>query len=339
MKKSRMAISFCLLLSLTAWFLPSCGPQARKPVAGSALGQDMLTLLPADTSAFFVLDWHKLVNLKPIETWLKQQKELEAYQKKIEAFQLDFKKDIYYLAVAVSGEVNKPAEGLVALVNLKYQKDKLIPAGSGNQKPELKTYNGLSYLPMVEVEGKAMVCLAFLDSSNLAIGSEAAVKKVIDVYQGKTPHFLSNKNSQTLVKDLNTRAITFGWLTVPAELVQSKLSQNPSLLPLSKVKYISSFSDYKNSAYLNEIKLYAEEKDNLKSIADILTGFKSLGLGLMTQSPELKQVLEAIEITTTEKYLKVFISLKEEQLQAITKLIKEKNQKSSSPQPAGKSLE
>jgi len=59
----------------------------------------------------------------------------------------------------------------------------------------------------------------------------------------------------------------------------------------------------------------------------------------MTQSPELKQVLEAIEITTTEKYLKVFISLKEEQLQAITKLIKEKNQKSSSPQAAGKSQE
>jgi len=59
----------------------------------------------------------------------------------------------------------------------------------------------------------------------------------------------------------------------------------------------------------------------------------------MTQSPELKQVLEAIEITTTEKYLKVFISLKEEQLQAITKLIKEKNQKSTSPQPAGKSQE
>ena len=339
MKKSKPIIFFCLLLSLTAWFLPGCGPQARKPVAGSALGQDMLTLLPADTSAFFVLDWHKLINLKPIETWLEQKKELETYQKKIEAFQLDFKKDIYYLALAVVGEVNKPAEAVVALVNLKYQKDKLIPAGSDSQKPELETYNGLSYLPMIEVEGKAIVCLAFLDSSNLAIGSEAAVKKVIDVYQGKTPHFLSNKNSRNLVKDLNTRAITFGWLTVPGDLLQSKLGQNPSLLPLSKVKYISSFSDYKNSIYLNEIKLYAEEKDNLKSIADILTGFKSLGLGLGAQTPELKEVLEAIEITTTEKYLKVFISLKEEQLQAITKLIKEKNQKSNSPQPAGKSQE
>ena len=337
MKKSRLIISFCLLLSLTAWFLPGCGPQARKPVAGSALGQDMLTLLPADTSAFFVLDWHKLINLKPIETWLEQQKELETYQKKLEAFQLDFKKEIYYLALAVVGEVNKPAEAVVALANLKYQKDKLIPAGSGNQKPELETYNGISYLPMIEVEGKAMVCLAFLDSSNLAIGSEAAVKKVIDLYQGKTPHFFSNKNLKTLVKDLNTRAITFGWLTVPADLVQSKLSQNPSLMPLTKVKNISSFSDYKNSTYLNDIKLYAEDKDNLKSIADILTGFKSLSLGLGAQTPELKEVLDAIEITTTEKYLKVFISLKEEQLQAITKLIKEKSQKSSSPQPAGKS--
>ncbi|HPB58821.1 MAG TPA: hypothetical protein PLB50_02670 [Candidatus Saccharicenans sp.] len=338
MKNQRVVISYCLLLILTAWLLPGCGPQARKPVAGSARGQDMLTLLPADISAFFVLDWQKLVNLKPIQTWLEQLKELETYQKKAEALPVDFKKDIYYLAVAVVGEMDKPAEGLVALANLKYQKDKLIPPGGGDQKPELKTYNGLSYLPMIEVEEKAIVCLAFLDSSNLAIGSEAAVKKVIDVYQGKTPHFLSNKNSRNLVKDLNTRAITFGWLTVPGDLLQSKLSQNPSLMPLSKVKYISSFSDYKNSTYLNEIKLYAEEKDNLKSIADILTGFKSLGLGLGAQPPELKEVLEAIEITTTEKYLKVFISLKEEQLQAITKLIKEKekDQKNSKPQTAGK---
>jgi len=190
MKKSRLIISFCLLLSLTTWFLPGCGPQARKPVAGSALGQDMLTLLPADTSAFFVLDWHKLINLKPIETWLGQQKELETYQKQLEAFQLDFKKDIYYLALAVVGEVNKPAEAVVALANLKYQKDKLIPAGSSNQKPELETYHGLSYLPMIEVEGKAMVCLAFLDSSNLAIGSEAAVKKSHRCLSGKNAPFL-----------------------------------------------------------------------------------------------------------------------------------------------------
>ena len=54
MKNPRLVISYCLLLSLTAWFLPGCGPHARKPVAGSARGQDMLTLLPADTSAFFV---------------------------------------------------------------------------------------------------------------------------------------------------------------------------------------------------------------------------------------------------------------------------------------------
>jgi len=109
-------------------------------------------------------------------------------------------------------------------------------------------------------------------------------------------------------------------------------------MPLSKVKYISSFSDYKNSTYLNEIKLYAEEKDNLKSIADILTGFKSLGLGLGAQTPELKEVLEAIEITSTEKYLKVFISLKEEQLQAIIQIDqrKRKGSENSRSQSAGK---
>jgi len=324
MKNQKVPIYFCLLLSLMAWLLPGCGPQARKPVAGGALGQDMLTLLPAEASAFVVLDWNRFINLKPIQAKLEQQKELEAYKKKIEAFSLDLKKDIYFIAIAVAGDINKPAEGLVALVNLKYQKDKLIPPGSQDQKSGLETYNGISYIPMIEVNGRSIICLAFLDSSNLAIGAEAAIKKVIDVYQDKAPNFLSNKNSRSIVNDLNTRAITFGWLTVPAELLQSKLNQNPSLTPLAKIRSISSFSDYKNSAYLNEIKVYAEEKDNLKPIADILTGFKSLGLGLGSQTPELLEVLQGVEITTTEKYLKVFINLKEEQLEAIGRLIKEK---------------
>lgn len=336
MKNKRIAVYFCLLLSLAVWLLSGCGPQARKPVAGAALGQDMLTLLPAETSAFLVLDWNRLVNLKLIQARFEQQKELEVYKEKIEAFGLDLKKDIYFLAIAVAGDINKPADGLVALVNLKYQKDKLIPPGNQDQKTGLETYNGISYIPMIEIDGRSIISLAFLDSSNLALGPEAAIKKVIDVYQDKTPNFLSNKSSRSIVKDLNTRAVSFGWLTVPSELLQSKLNQNPSLAPLTKISSISSFSDYKNSAYLNEIKIYAQEKDNLKAIADILTGFKSLGLGLGSQTPELLEALQGVEITSTEKYLKVFISLKEEHLEAINRLIKEKARDSKESLPAGK---
>ncbi|MDD8020368.1 MAG: hypothetical protein PHU81_04160 [Acidobacteriota bacterium] len=324
MKNQRLVITSCLLMGLIACFLTGCTSQARKPVVGSALGQDMLTLLPADTSAFFVLDLNRLINLKTIEKKLLEQKEFESYKQKIEAFNLDLKKDVYYLTLAVAGEINKPADGLAAVINLKYQQDKLMPPGTTDKNPEIKTYNGISYFPMIESEGKTIVCLAFLDSSNLALGSEGAIKKIIDVYNGKVPNLLSNKNIQPVIKDLNTRAMTFGWLMVPSQLLESEFNENPSMAPLSKVRSVSSFSDYKNSSYMTEIKIYAGQKDDLKPIADILSGFKSLGLGLGNQTPQLAEVIQGIEITTTEKYLKIFISLNEEQVEAIGKLIKEK---------------
>lgn len=72
--------SLCLILPLV--FL-SCAPAPKIPVAGQARGQDMLTLLPADTSAFMVADWNRLVNLKAVQKTIEEDKDLAAYRKKL----------------------------------------------------------------------------------------------------------------------------------------------------------------------------------------------------------------------------------------------------------------
>lgn len=310
-----------LILILPFIFL-SCARAPQIPVAGQARGQDMLTLLPSETSAFLVADWNRLMNLKAVQKTMEEEKELAAYRKKAEAF-VNLTSDVYLVAVAVVGDLNKPAENAVLLVNLKYDRSKLVPADS-QQESNLEFYEGIPFFPFIEIEESAVGCLAFLDGSNLAIGSEKAVKKVIDVYKGKTPNLLSSQEKRRFLKDINLNSLTFGWLTVPSGLLKAGSGDNPAFKLMEKVRYLSSFTDYRQQAYTAEIKVYAESKETHQQIAETLSGLKALGLGLSGQTPEIGQALNSLEITSSERYVKVFLSLKEDLIESLKKVLKEK---------------
>ncbi|MBC7363525.1 MAG: hypothetical protein H5U07_03135 [Candidatus Aminicenantes bacterium] len=314
------AWSFVILSALV--ILSSCTPEARIPVAGSASGQDMLTLLPSDTSAFMVLDWNKIVHLPRFRAMLEQEPELQPYQKKISSF-VDLNKDVYFLALAITGDVKKAAENAVMLVNLKYQEEKLLPAET-EKDSTLEYYEGVPFFPMVEIEESAVICTAFLDSSNLAIGSEKSIKKIIDVYKKKTSNILSRKDIKTYLKDINTKAMTFSFISLPPELLNQAAAQNPQFKMWDNLRYFSAFSDYRNKLYSAEIKLYAQDKTQHQKMAENLIGLKALALGLAGEFPEITQVLNALEITSTDQYVKIYLSLKDEIIDQLAKALKER---------------
>ncbi|MGB9893001.1 MAG: hypothetical protein ACPLRA_01205 [Candidatus Saccharicenans sp.] len=314
------ALGLCLLI--LNFF--SCSPQPKIPVAGLAKGQDMLTLLPAETSAFIVIDWNQVINLKFIQKTIEDQKDIQAYQKKLESF-INLKNDVYFIAVAVAGEMKKVPGNLFMLVNLKYQKEKLIPTET-EKESSLEYYEGIPFFPLIEIGEANIVCLAFLDSSNLAIGSEKTIKKVIEVYKGKSPNLLTNKDLKFYLKDINLKALSFSLFSIPADQLKAEINQNPYLKLMENVRYISSFSDYRQNAFLTEIKIYASQKEQHRKIAETLAGLKALGVGLSAQTPEISQALESMEITSSDRYVKVFINLKEDLLEKIKKAIKERPQ-------------
>ncbi|MDI6845866.1 MAG: hypothetical protein QME28_06985 [Candidatus Saccharicenans sp.] len=319
-KESRFV--FCLIFSLIILLASSCSRAPEVPVAGKAVAQDMLTLLPADTSAFLVADWNRLMNLKIVEKVLSETGELEGYRKKAEAF-VNLKNDVFLIAVAIIGDINRPAENAVLLANLKYDRSKLLP--SENQEDStLEFYQDLPYFPFIEIEESAVACLAFLDGSNIAIGSEKAVKKIIDVYRGNIPDLYSNKQIKPFLKDLNMNSLTFSWLTFPPGLMEAESGENPALKLLTKVRHVSSFTHYRQQSYQLEIKIYAGAQADLKQIADTLLGLKALGLGLSGEIPEISQALNSLEITLSQRYVKIYINLREELLENFKKILKEK---------------
>lgn len=319
--QARWAFSAFLILTIL-FFTSSCSQSPRIPQAGQARGQDLLTLLPAETSAFLVADWNRMINLKSVQKTIEENRELRAYQKKAEAF-VDFQKNVYFLALAVVGDPKKIAENGVILINLKYDRSKLIPE---DQKDEsnLEFYEGVPYFPFIEIEESAVACLAFLDDSNLAIGSEQAIKKVVDVFRGKSPNLLTSQEKRPYFKDINMKALTFGWVTVPAGLFQSEDGNNPAFKLAEKVRYLSSFSDYRQPVYSLELKIYAGNKKEHQQIGETLSGLKALGLGLSGQTPEIGQILESLEITASDRYVKVYLSLNEEIIDLLKQRLKER---------------
>ena len=319
--KNRMPVVIYFLL-VVPFILTSCTPAPQIPVAGKARGQDMLTLLPADTSAFLVANWNHLMSLKAVKKAIEEEKELEAYRKKAEAF-VNLTSDVFLVAVAVAGDMNKPAENAVLLVNLKYDRSKLIPSES-QQESSLEYHEGIPFFPFIEIEESAIGCLAFLDDSNLAIGSEKAIKKIIEVYKGKIPNLLSSKDKRSYLKDINMNALTFGWLTVPAGLFKAESGENPALKLAEKVRFISSFTDYRQSSYTAEIKIYADSVNSHKQIAETLSGLKALGLGLSGEASEIGQALNSLEITSSERYVKIYLNLKEDLIDGLKKNLRER---------------
>lgn len=314
----KVLTSFLMLILIISLF--SCRPGPKIPVAGQARGQDMLTLLPAETSAFIVANWNQIMNQRLVQKLIEEEKEFQPYRQKAEAF-FNLEQDLFFVALAMAGEIKKPLENLVLLVNLKYDKQKLVP--ESDPDTTLQNYEGIPYFPFIETE-KFEACLAFLDDSNLVIGSEKAVKKIIDVYKGKTPNLLSQSEIKPYLKDINMNALNFTWLTLPAELLREETTENPVLELAKKVRYISSFSDYRQPNYLTETKIYAEDKKDHQQIAETLTGLKALGLGLSGETPEIGQALSSLEISSSEKYVKIFISLDEELLANLKKTWQEK---------------
>ncbi|MGQ9800959.1 MAG: hypothetical protein ACUVRL_04760 [Candidatus Saccharicenans sp.] len=169
-----------------------------------------------------------------------------------------------------------------------------------------------------------MACLAFLDESNLAIGSEQAIKTVIDVFKGKRPNLLANKEKRSYFKDINMTALTFGWLTVPPGLFKAEAADNPAFKLAEKVRYLSSFSDYRQQTYSLELKIYASTREEHQRIGETLSGLKALGLGLSGEAPEIGQALDSLEITSSERYVKVYLSLKEEMIDRLKQRLKER---------------
>jgi len=308
-----MALIFVLLSSL------ACSEKPKAPKAGSAKAADMLGLIPSGVKAVFFIDFHRLMGIEAVSKALKEDEGKSEYQEFIKKTGIDPQKDIYFIAGGISGEMEKAKQKAVVVINLKYNKDSLLPLimEKKGEKVELKEeeYSGFKIYSgkkgesnITTAEGPSF-CL--IDDSNIVAGDALEIKSVIDILQKKGENVFKNETLSALIAKTNKEALLWGAVAIPPEALDKAVSTNPMLSSLKAINAASLYFDYKNKNIMAEIKAMSSDAKKNQEIADYLNNWKTMGALVTIQDFNLGEVLNKIEITSAPEYVRIYISFPE----------------------------
>jgi hypothetical protein len=303
-----------LAIFLILFSIISCGKKVSAPKAGSAKALDMLNLLPKEAIGIFIVDVHRILTTEIADKAIKENKNYQKYQEFVKESGIDPQKQIFFIAAAIMGEAGGMKQQAVGVVNLKYDKnlllDKMKKTGKGIKE---EVYNGVTiYSSQEEEETKKLPTGAFLDESNIVVGNENGVKTVIDIYQKKKENVLKNEKLEALIKTANKDALIWSVFTIPKEATQQAASQNPMLKNLESISSLSLYFDYRNKSILVEIKAMSPDENKNKQIVDLLNGVKAMGSMASTKDPNVGELLNRIEISSTADQVKISANIPED---------------------------
>jgi hypothetical protein len=313
MKKAAvLSLIFCFLVVATG-----CGRQGSLE-AGRANTEALVRLLPAAANAVSALDVHRLVSAVPAQKFLNENR--EKYMKLVADLGFDPLSDVYLVVSGAAVSYKPMRQESVVIFNLKYDRAKIdalikrYMGGAFEEKyREVPVITGLLSASFGELEFK--LCLAFLDASNIAFGTEPFVKGVIDVYKKQAEGLSSNPDMARLLKTTDRNAMAWGGLLFPEGLVKEAVAGNQNLKVVEGVRGISGSLNY--AARNLSLRLTASggtEQQN-KDLAAVLNGFKVLGAGGIEGDESLSELLNSIAIEAGRDYTRIYADIPEELLE------------------------
>ncbi len=193
-------------------------------------------------------------------------------------------------------------------------------------------YGGVTVYQGIQAKTQKPFSGAFLDDSNIVVGTDAHVKKVIDVHQKKAESILKNQEISNLIKGMNKSAMAYGAFLIPSGVRKGAASQNPMLSVFESITSIILAFDYKDKTFLAEIKAQSPDAAKNKQIADTLNGFKALGAAAASKEPELGELLNRVEIASAADSVKITASIPEETAKILGQKMKAQKAKPEDPE-------
>jgi hypothetical protein len=325
----RTAVLGLVVLTLVGFV--ACGKKASTE-AGSATAESLLNLLPKGTNGVIVLDMHGIMATESFAKALAEEKNKEKYDTFIKETGIDPKNDIYYLVVGLRpAREGRREYGGAFLANLRYNKDillaKLRETAKKEDGREIKeeTYNGVTLYSGLEAQAKGRTTVAaFLDDSNIVLGSDVVVKSVIDIKQGRGENLAANAEMQKVIKAANTKALVWGGFAIPPDMMKKAAASNPMLQSLESMSGLILAFDYRNRALTAEIKGLGGDAEKNKNLADMLTGFKAMGGAAAAQNPDLGEVLNRVVIGASADSVSISANIPQDLLDTLQKAAQQK---------------
>jgi hypothetical protein len=208
-----------------------------------------------------------------------------------------------------------PGNGMLILARGRFEQSRL-EALALEHGGHVEDYNGKRLLIHQNDNGTASMAIGFLDADLIALGGLDAIKRSIDANGGRN---IVSTNSE-LMRHIGELDAANAWAvgrfdaiansaTVPAE-IQSHL---PAIQWFSAATHI-------NGGVSGVFKAEARDDESAKNMRDVLNGFLALAKMQSGDRPELKSMVESLQLSGDGKNVAVSFTLPSELFDALQQL-------------------
>lgn len=316
----------CVPLVL-ALLLPTIGCKKK--------GDKTLNVLPAGARAVFSLDFSRFAqqsffdrivtpnSAQRVDNDQNKSMPFKSYQEFVSKTGIDPKKDVDWFAGAVYGKFQAHDMEMVLAVHARYDRDKVL-ALLRQAKPGMKeeTRGGAIVCSMMEPADQP-IQVAMFDNGLMLAGSAARVREAIDLVNGQGRSVLGDDAIKKQLARVNRSNMFWLVVTVPDEM---KKTPQASSLPvdMSKAETLLLALDYKDKTLSGDLQLVQPDEKANTQIATTLNGFKGMGAMAAAKEPDLGELLNSIQITSSADNVRLTFSMPEKLMNKLGDKAKEK---------------
>jgi hypothetical protein len=292
------------------------------PVAfSSAAGPDELQYVPADAAVVAYANVREIMDSEFRERFRQFEPDTHERDEFQQKTGVNIEQDINsVVATLVSGDLaNSPEKSMLFLARGRFDQARLeaLALEHGGKVEDYPTAEGAKRLiTHVGDDGNPDMAIGFLEADLIAIGGYDAIKKAIEAKQGRNVVSVNGElmNQISQIDASNAWAVgRFDAIASSAHLPSEIQSYLPAIQWFSAATHI-------NGGVSGVFKAEARDEEAAKNMRDVLNGLLALAKMQAASKPELKTMVDSLQLSGDGKNIALSFTLPSELFQALEQL-------------------
>jgi len=293
------------------------------PVAFSrAAGPDELQFVPANAAVVAYANVHDVMNSSFRQRFRKMEPDSRARDEFLEKTGVNIEEDVQTVVAAMMPKADGTGRepGILVLARGRFEPARL-EALATEHGGKVEEYGGKRLITHDKSDGNPDMAVGFIDADLIAVGSYASVKNAIDAGRGN--NVVSNTELMRQINEFdNSNAWAVGRFDALAQaghLPTELTAQVPAIQWFSAAGHI-------NGGVSGVIKAEARDEESAKNLHDILNGFLAMAKMQAGSRPEIKTVVDSLQLAGDGKNISLSFSLPSELIDALEAMKKQPQQ-------------
>jgi hypothetical protein len=282
------------------------------PVAFSrAAGPDELQYVPANAAVVAYANVRDVMTSNFRQRFRKLEPDSTARDEFLEKTGVNIEEDVQTVVAAMMPKAEANTPGFLVLARGRFDPARL-EALATEHGGTVEEYAGKRLITHSKDSGQPDMAVGFIDADLIALGSYTSVKNAIDAGRGN--NVVSNTELMRQINEFdNSNAWAVGRFDALAQAghFPTELSaQVPAIQWFSAAGHI-------NGGVSGVIKAEARDEESAKNLHDILNGFLAMAKMQAGARPEIKGVVDSLQLTSDGKSISLAFSVPSELLDAL----------------------